>query len=156
MATLMSARDNEFPYELRLAVDGLNNEYRQQILMILKDIDHLSFSEIKSKVNIKPPLLSSHLRKLTECLLIEHFYEHTLYDERFSFYRISSFGKRVVENLLDTMYVERGGTRIDFYGTEHKDSASVPLRIIEDLRKVVEEITKASEESYKVIGETTD
>ena len=96
-----------FPYELGKAVEGLNNNYRQEILLALNEVERLSFSDIRKRVDISRPLLASHLKKLSKTLLIEHFYEHEVGEEKFSYYRISPFGKALLGNMLGTLYFRR-------------------------------------------------
>jgi len=101
-----------FPYELRKAIEGLNNKYRQEILLVLNEVEKLSFSEIREKVDINRSLLANHLKKLSKTLLIEHFYEHEVGNEKFSYYSISTFGKSLLENMIGTLYFKRVKTRI--------------------------------------------
>jgi len=102
----------QFPYELGKAVEGLNNKYRQDILLILNEVEKLSFSEIREKVGISRPLLANHLKKLIKSLLIEHFYEHEVGNENFSYYRIAPFGKTLLENMMGTLYLKRATTNV--------------------------------------------
>ena len=101
----------QFPYELGKAVEGLNNKYRQEILLTLNEVEKLSFSEIREKVAISRPLLANHLKKLSKSLLIEHFYEHEVGNENFSYYRIAPFGKALLENMIGTLYLKRIKTK---------------------------------------------
>ena len=105
----------QFPYELGKAIEGLNHEYRQKILLSLNEVDKLSFSEIGEKVDISRPLLANHLKKLAETLLVEHFYEHEVGNEKFSYYRISLFGKTLLENMIGTLYLKRIKTKITIF-----------------------------------------
>jgi DNA-binding HxlR family transcriptional regulator len=117
----------QFPYELSIAIEGLDNEYRQRILYALKNVDRLSFSEIRETVDIETPLLSNHLRRLSESLLVEHFYEHVLGDERYSFYRISKFGKNILDNLFKALNKEAITDYPEYYivsSDQTEDSAS--------------------------------
>jgi DNA-binding transcriptional ArsR family regulator len=95
----------EFPLELKMAVEGLNNENRQKIVLILNTTDKMSFSEIMKETNIESSLLSNHLKKLLDTLLIEHFYEHIVGEDKYSFYKISKYGKRLLRNMFGIFYV---------------------------------------------------
>lgn len=120
----------QFPYELRLAIDGLNNESRQKILFFLKDVEKLSFSEIRNKVETSPPLLANHLNKLIDTFLVEHFYEHKIGDERYSYYKISTFGKYLIENMLETLYAKRiTKAKITYFKAEFEEKTSVQSSI---------------------------
>ena len=96
----------EFPYELKIAIDGLNNENRQKILLILENEEKLSFSEIEKKSEIEKALLASHLKKLIRTLLVEHFYEHEVGNDKFSYYKISALGKLLLQNILKALVFE--------------------------------------------------
>jgi DNA-binding HxlR family transcriptional regulator len=148
---LTEDRTGQFPYELCLAIEGLDNDYRQRILYSLKNVDKLSFSEIREAVDIETPLLSSHLRKLTESLLVEHFYEHTLGDEKYSFYRISKFGKSVLESLLRALNKETYEApdifRVEINGSSAKPSSVQTEIIVQKLVKDFSKILKANSSS---------
>jgi len=90
---------SQFPYELKLAIKGLNDEKRQKILVMLHESGKVSFSEISRQTSIERPLLTHHLKLLMKSLLVEHFYEHTVGDDRFSFYQISSLGSSILKAL---------------------------------------------------------
>ena len=124
----------ELPYELRIAIDGLNNPNRQKILLILENEDKLSFSEIERKSELDKALLASHLRKLIRTLLIEHFYEHEVGNDRFSYYRISSLGKLLLQNILKTVLEETKGEServVNHWITLNNEPSSVPLLALE-------------------------
>ena len=114
----------QFPYELGKAVEGLNNTYRQEILLALTEVEKLSFSEIRERVGISRPLLASHLKKLSKTLLIEHFYEHEVGNEKFSYYRISTFGKALLENMIGTLYLMRIKEKIFFFGMIEREATA--------------------------------
>jgi len=95
----------KFPTELSQAIEGLNNEHRQNILLKLYSIPKLSFSELVGKTGIADSLISTHLRKLRDSMLIEHFYEHKVGREEYSFYRITKYGRRILNNLFNVIYI---------------------------------------------------
>jgi predicted transcriptional regulator len=80
--------------------EGMDNAHRQRIICLLRDREKLSFSEIASATGITSQLLATHVKKLMESLLIEHYYEHEVGEERYSYYAISLFGKALLENML--------------------------------------------------------
>lgn len=118
----------QFPYELGRAVEGLNNKYRQEILLALNEVEKLSFSEIRERVGISRPLLANHLKKLSKTFLIEHFYEHEIGNEKFSYYRISSFGKALLENMIGTLYFMRIKEKIFFVGMIEREATAAVFR----------------------------
>ena len=79
----------EFPLELREAIKGLNNEFRQKILIALYSRSKLSFSDLVNITNIKRNLLPNHLNILVRSFLVDHFYEHNIGDSRYSYYKIT-------------------------------------------------------------------
>ena len=94
---------NLFSYELKLAINGLNNKKRQTIISILGKHDKLSFSEIVKLTEIEKSLLTHHLKTLQKSLLITHFYEHTIGNDNFSFYELSAFGRILINALFNVM-----------------------------------------------------
>jgi hypothetical protein len=94
---------------------------------------------------------------MTESLLVEHFYEHTIGDERYSFYRISSFGKRLLASLLGSLYIKRRIT-FSFAGTAEIEE-SVTSGSFVDMNKRIQEIVKSttgeSESAIQVSIENT-
>lgn len=100
------------PYELDLAINGLNNKQRQEILLILNDVDKISFSDLSQKTGIDGASLSNHLKILSASLLAEHFYDHRIGNDKYSYYQISPLGKRLLQNLMGTLYVKVERTRI--------------------------------------------
>jgi len=96
-------RVNKFPYEIDLAIKGLNNEIRQKILLSLNEAESLSFSKLNDIIKANKALVASHLKVLTKTLLVEHFFEHEIGNEHFSYYRVSSFGKALLNNLMGTL-----------------------------------------------------
>ena len=96
-----------FPKDLQLAIQGIQDTTRQQILLILDANKALSFSDIQKRMaqqmRIAKNTLAHHLKVLIRSLLVEHYYEHKVGVEQFSFYRISPFGHRVVLNLYQAL-----------------------------------------------------
>ena len=92
------------PYELNLAIEGLNNQQRQEILFALQEVNRLSFSELSKRVSIDRSLLANHLKVLLKTLLVEHYYDQKVGNEAFSFYAISPLGKAILNRLLGTLY----------------------------------------------------
>jgi DNA-binding HxlR family transcriptional regulator len=120
----------QFPYELCKAIEGLNNRYRQNILLILNKSDKMSFSEIKKEIPISRPLLANHLKTLSRTLLIDHFFEHELGNDKFSYYRMSPFGKVLLENIMGTLefeYVKEAFTYFHYERTAVKGAFGIPL-----------------------------
>jgi predicted transcriptional regulator len=126
----------QFPYELSKAVEGLDNEYRQRILLILNEEEKLSFSEISERINISRPLLANHLKKLSRTLLIDHFYEHAVGNEEFSYYKISSFGKALLGNMFGTLYFKKTKTEITIIHIKSEETSAVLMIPLEPNKKI--------------------
>jgi DNA-binding transcriptional ArsR family regulator len=120
------------PYELNLAIGGLNNTQRQEILFVLNDVDKMSFSDLNKKTGIEGPSLSNHLKILSRTLLAEHFYDHKIGNDNFSYYRISPLGERLLQNLLGTLYVKVEKTRIctTIHRVVEKETTSYPSVVL--------------------------
>lgn len=96
-----------FPQDLKKAIQGLNDETRQQIFLILYKHEPLSFSEIQTRLakfyRVAKNTLAHHLKTLARSLLIEHFYEHKLGVEQYSYYKLSAYGRRIVTKLYQSL-----------------------------------------------------
>jgi len=95
---------NGFPKDLQAILKGLNHPNRQAILVELKENPRLSFSEIESRTNIESSLLSSHLNNLIENLLVERYYDHFTAQKTYSYYELSTIGKRIITSLEAAFY----------------------------------------------------
>ena len=116
------------PYELSRAVEGLNNEHRQKILFALKDVEKLSFAEILRQVDIEGSLLANHLRTLSRTLLVEHFYDHQVGNDKFSFYKISPFGKALLQNMLKTLHFRGEKIKVTILAAQIEGEAASYIR----------------------------
>jgi DNA-binding transcriptional ArsR family regulator len=90
----------EFPTELVKALEGLNHINRQKILITLLEGKQLSFSDIKHRTDMNDALLSSHLRKLKDSLLVEQYYQHIQNKQDYSYYQLTEYGKNILTKLL--------------------------------------------------------
>ncbi len=89
-----------FPPELSKAIAGLSNENRQKILINLYNEIKLSFSELQNRTGINASLLSNHLKKLKQSLLIEQIYDRVIGEVAYSFYKITKYGKDIMSRLF--------------------------------------------------------
>lgn len=97
---LIRSKIVEFPTELSQAIEGLNHINRQKILVSLFNYEEQSFSEIKKETELNDALLSSHLRKLKDSLLVEQYYKHVENKQDYSYYKLTKYGKTILTNLL--------------------------------------------------------
>lgn len=93
-----------FPPELSNAIKGLSNENRQKIIINLYNEIKLSFSELQSRTGINASLLSNHLKKLKDSMLIERIFDRIVGEVVYSFYKITKYGKDIVERLFGLFY----------------------------------------------------
>jgi len=92
-----------FPKEIALAIEGLQGEQRQRILIALLQNDELSFSELMKITNMGNSLLANYVKELKRLLMIEQYYEHSRDDKSYSYYRISDFAKNIINALNNVM-----------------------------------------------------
>ncbi len=90
----------EFPAELVKALEGLNHVNRRRILISLLEGKQLSFSDIRQRTDMTDALLSSHLRKLKDSLLVEQYYQHIQDKQDYSYYQLTDYGKNILTKLL--------------------------------------------------------
>jgi len=89
----------EIPEEIRLAIRGLDSDYRAAIFVAMYKHGELSFSDLRKKLEIDKAMLNYHLGKLIESALVQHYYKHELGTEKYSFYSMTPFGQDFVEIL---------------------------------------------------------
>ena len=93
----------EIPHETRLIIAALDNPIRQAILVLLSEKKELSFSEIQKELSIEKLTLNFHLKKLFSSALIDHYYKHEIGNQKYSFYSITSLGRRILSNLINAL-----------------------------------------------------
>lgn len=145
---------NQFPYEIQLAIKGLNNKNRQKILTILRKHEKISFSEISRETSIGRSLLASHLNTLIDCLMVDHFFEHEIGVESYSFYKITSFGRRIVEHLLNALYVVKKETMTITLTIKHeKEATSITGDKLYDIKETKYESEDAASEATTIMNQ---
>lgn len=91
---------NEIPLVVRNSLKALSDEKRQGILIYLLRTGSKSFIEISKDLKIPKNNLSHHIKILMRYALIYNFYDRNEYNDKYSFYKISKLGKKMIENLL--------------------------------------------------------
>ena len=94
----------QFPEDLQAIIKGLDQNNRQIIINILKKYQILSFSDIQSISKINSSLLSNHLNQLIELLLVTRYYDHLKDGRAYSYYELSTIGRRMVDALEAAFY----------------------------------------------------
>lgn len=100
---------NEIPKEIRRAIRGLDSDHRAGIFVALLEHGELSFTDLQRKLELDKSILTYHLRRLSECALIEHYYKHELGAEQYSYYSVTRFGQNFVETLSSFLRPEPYG-----------------------------------------------
>jgi len=138
-----------FPQELSLAINGLNNAKRQKIIMKLYSVQKMSFSEIREITGINDSLLSNHLRKLKDSMLIEQFYEHLVGQENYSFYKITKYGKKIINNLFNIFYVVHK-RKVQLY-LKIEEETAIPSEALLSSRNPTSELSDTAEEIKQIL-----
>jgi DNA-binding transcriptional ArsR family regulator len=87
------------PEETRMILASLDNPVRQAILMLLSQKGELSFSAIQKELGLGKLTLNFHLKNLFAAALIDHYFKHEFGKQQYSYYSITTLGKRVLSNL---------------------------------------------------------
>lgn len=135
--TLTHSIPDTFPTELIQAINGLNNENRQNILLHLYKRPKLSFSELVLNTGINDALISTHLRILKDSMLLEQFYEHINGRDEYSFYKITHYGRQILNGLFNIFYIIKKKREIELY------------------LKITDEVTAISPDTYMNLDGTS-
>lgn len=101
----------EIPYELRLALktivdsETMSDHENQELIFILYQHEKLTWDEIKEKATITS-FGKTSLRECINGLWVEGFFEGG-FEEHQKYYSLSIFGRRLLERLLDAMFIVR-------------------------------------------------
>ena len=93
----------EIPRETRLIIAALDNPIRQAILVLLSEKEELSFSEMQKEFGLEKLTLNFHLKKLFSSALIDHYFKHEIGNQKYSFYSITSLGRRILSSLINAL-----------------------------------------------------
>ena len=99
---------NEMPYELRRAMDALDDDIRLAIFFVLLKYGELPFSQIMKELEIPSEYsskLTYHIKKLQKGALIKNEYVKKEGIDSYSFYDITKFGEGLLNILIDTIAV---------------------------------------------------
>jgi len=91
------------PREIVRALDAISNEVRLRIIKELYTGDELTFSELHNRLGIEKASLNFHLKKLTASGIAEHFYKHVFGDDRYSYYSLTEFGRRLIDGVMGSL-----------------------------------------------------
>lgn len=102
MSKRMSGVDSylsKMPSEARRAIDGLNSEIRQAIVMALNEHGQLRFSDLNVMLRISKQILAFHLNRLVETGIISHIYRGLPSGDGHSYYRLSELGESLLQGI---------------------------------------------------------
>lgn len=97
---------NEMPYELRRAMDALDDDIRLAIFFVLLKYGELPFSQIMKELEIPSEYsskLTYHIKKLQKGAIVKNEYVKKEGTDSYSFYDITEFGQRLLYNLMNTI-----------------------------------------------------
>lgn len=97
---------NELPYELRRAMDALDDDIRLAIFFVLLKYGELPFSQIMKELEIPSEYsskLTYHIKKLQKGAIIKNEYVKKEGIDNYSFYDITEFGEGLLNNLMNTI-----------------------------------------------------
>ncbi|HLB69666.1 MAG TPA: winged helix-turn-helix domain-containing protein [Candidatus Methanoperedens sp.] len=100
----------EMPWELRRAIEALNDDLRLAVFFVLLKHGELSFSQIMAELEIPrkdSSILSHHLKILEKGALIKNEFAKKEGMDSHSFYDLTEFGEDVLNGLMDTLAVPR-------------------------------------------------
>ena len=100
----MKDKQTGFNEDLQSIIKGLDQPNRQEIIKTLRRNQRMSFTEIEKATNIKSSLLSNHLNNLIDNLLVERYYDHHSEKNAYSYYELSTVGKRIISALETAFY----------------------------------------------------
>jgi DNA-binding HxlR family transcriptional regulator len=117
---------NEMPYELRRAMEALNDDTRLAVFFVLLKYGELPFSQIMTELEIPPEYsskLTYHIKKLQKSALVKNEYIKKEGVNSYSFYNLTEFGEELLNSLIDTIAVPRSKQPI----TTATESKSIDL-----------------------------
>lgn len=94
---------SQVPVEVKKAVKALGHDARCAIVVDLARRGELTFTQLKDDLDIDTGLLSNHLRILMDGAIVEHYYKHELWNEQYSYYGLTQFGKDFLRGILESL-----------------------------------------------------
>lgn len=93
----------ELPQEATLIITSLDDPIRRAILILLRKYDELSFSDMRKELGLTKLTLNYHLKNLYSAGLTDHYFRHEFGNQKYSYYSITSLGKRILSNLVKAL-----------------------------------------------------
>jgi DNA-binding HxlR family transcriptional regulator len=90
------------PYPVRMAIEGLSNEVRQAIVVLLGEKNRLRFSELQELLGLTKPNLAFHLNALMKSGLVSHLFDEFPSDEVHAYYCLSEIGEGLLHAIEES------------------------------------------------------
>lgn len=93
---------DEFPNEIKRAVDGLNGDVQYAIAYLLIEHGAHSFTQLRHELGVHQQTLSNALNKMQRGSIVTKF-EHHNEDEFSSYYSMTNYGRQFIDALFDSL-----------------------------------------------------
>lgn len=93
----------EVPDEVVKIITALDDPVRRAILILLNKHNEISFSDIQRELDVSKLILNYHLKNLYSVGLVDHYFRHELGNQKYSYYTMTSLGKRVLNNIVEML-----------------------------------------------------
>jgi len=107
----------DLPEELVQPIKALTDEARRKIILSLLGKGAISYSEMQNAFHIKKGTLNHHLHILVSAGLVRNFSDRIPGNPYSSYYSVTSFGRKFMEGLRQTLEPKRVKTTVTFNGT---------------------------------------
>lgn len=119
---------NIIPEMIREGVKALDSKTRWAIVVALSEKEKYSFSELMNLFKVNQSTLNTHLDKLEIGGVIRNYYKRQKYSQTRSYYSLTNFGTKILDNLFKTIEHRPIDIPKDMKG----DSASQTITLSED------------------------
>lgn len=100
----ISQKAEQIPFEIRRAIDGLEGERQQAIVVTLIDEGPLSFSELNDELGgLHNQKLTNALKQLRQGALVRKRATDSMESQYDAYYEVSEYGERFVNCLLESL-----------------------------------------------------
>lgn len=94
---------DNFPVEIKSAVEGINGDLQYAVLYILLDEGRKSFSQLKEQLDVHQQSLTNALNKLHKGSLVNQIDSNDISERYNSFYEVTAFGEQFIHSLFDSL-----------------------------------------------------
>lgn len=95
--------DTEIPQEVVGIIAALGDPIRRAILVLLSKQAEFPFSDLQKELGIGKLTLNYHLKNLYSAGLVDHYFRHELGNQKYSYYAVTSLGKRALRSLVEML-----------------------------------------------------